>query len=151
MGTAATEPYRHTQPGTVIVRSLVAAMVLLTAMLVAAGFHPVALAVLVLLGLTAHLFRSLTVHVTDGLLTWWFGSGVFRNRVRLADVVEARTVKNRWYDGWGIHWTPRGWLYNVAGFDAVEIRLRSGRCIRIGTDEPDRLVDAVRHATGRHT
>jgi hypothetical protein len=36
-----------------------------------------------------------------------------------------------------------GWLYNVAGLDAVEIETTEGDVIRIGTDEPDRLANAL--------
>lgn len=34
-------------------------------------------------------------------------------------------------------------MYNVAGYDAVELELRSGRVFRIGTDEPDALLAAI--------
>ena len=37
-----------------------------------------------------------------------------------------------------------GWLFNVSGLQAVEIFLRSGKKYRIGTDEPERLVEAIR-------
>ena len=37
-----------------------------------------------------------------------------------------------------------GWLFNVSGVQAVEICLRSGRKYRMGTDEPERLADAIR-------
>ena len=35
--------------------------------------------------------------------------------------------------------TPHGWLYNVSGWEAVEITLPSGKRFRLGTDEPRRL------------
>ena len=34
---------------------------------------------------------------------------------------------------------PNGWMYNVWGFESVELELRSGRVFRIGTDEPTDL------------
>ena len=39
---------------------------------------------------------------------------------------------------------PWGWMYNVSGLDAVEIELKGGGRFRIGTDEPDELVRAIR-------
>jgi len=35
-------------------------------------------------------------------------------------------------------------LYDVAGTRAVEIRLRSGERFRFGTDEPEKLIAAIR-------
>jgi hypothetical protein len=35
-------------------------------------------------------------------------------------------------------------LFNVSGLDAVEVELVDGKRIRIGTDEPQALVAAIR-------
>lgn len=48
-------------------------------------------------------------------------------------------------EGWGIHFTPEGMLYNITGDKAVRIHLRSGKSLRIGTDEPVRLAEAIGH------
>jgi len=53
-------------------------------------------------------------------------------------------VKNPWYYGWGIRFTPHGWLYNVSGLHAVEIELKNGKKYRIGTDVPENLEKAIR-------
>jgi hypothetical protein len=37
-------------------------------------------------------------------------------------------------------------LYNVSGFDAVELRLKSGEIRRIGTDDPQGLAEALKSA-----
>jgi len=42
-----------------------------------------------------------------------------------------------------VHRTRRGWLYNVAGFDAVLVRLKDGKSFLVGTDEPRRLKAAL--------
>ena len=34
-------------------------------------------------------------------------------------------------------------IYNVSGFDAVEIQLKNGKIYRIGTDEPKKLEQAI--------
>lgn len=75
-----------------------------------------------------------------------FGSGVIRKRFRVEDIRTARSVRNPWYYGWGIRLTPQGWLFNVSGFDAVELELNSNRKFRIGTDEPHRLRAAIHTA-----
>lgn len=40
----------------------------------------------------------------------------------------------------------QGWLYNVEGLGATELRMRNGRRYRIGTDEPERLETAIKDA-----
>ena len=45
--------------------------------------------------------------------------------------------------GWGIHLTPRGGLYNVSGFRAVAVRLKGGKRFLLGTDEPERVCEAI--------
>jgi hypothetical protein len=68
--------------------------------------------------------------------------------VQLADIASCAVVQNPWWYGWGIRLTPQGWLYNVAGRSAVEIRLKSGKRFRIGTDEPQQLCQALQQALG---
>lgn len=95
------------------------------------------------LGLMMWIFGSLTVGVEGNELCWRFGPGVPRFRVPLAEITEARSVTTSWQDGWGIHGSRFGTLYNVAGFEAVALTLRSGRRFALGTDEPDRLLEAL--------
>ena len=92
------------------------------------------------------LFGSLTVTVAHGELRWRFGPGWIRFRVPLAEIRNARAIRTTWADGWGIHGTQFGTLYNVAGFAAVAMELRGGRRLALGTDEPDQLLGALRSA-----
>ncbi|GAI51787.1 unnamed protein product [marine sediment metagenome] len=72
-------------------------------------------------------------------------TGKFK-RFKLNEIESCQVVKNHWYYGWGIRLTPHGVLYNVSGFDAVEIKLRTGKKFRIGTDVPQELEEAIRQA-----
>jgi len=95
------------------------------------------------------LFGVLRVSVGDGQFVARFGwLGLFRRRIDLGEVRQARAVRNKWYYGWGIRLTPHGWLWNIQGLDAVELELNSGRKTRIGTDQPKELVRAVDRAIG---
>jgi hypothetical protein len=38
---------------------------------------------------------------------------------------------------------PKMWIYNVSGFDAVEIKMKDGKTYRIGTDEPEKLEQTI--------
>ena len=88
-------------------------------------------------------FSSLTAEVTEETLTWWFGRGIWRKSVPLAEIASAEPVINRWWWGWGIRYYGKGWLYNVSGLDAVEIVQKSGKHLRIGTDDPAGLAEAL--------
>ncbi len=139
--------YRHTQVGylTLIV-ILVAALGIVASL--PDDVRPVTLGVAGLMVIIAVLFSSLTVQVGDGELRFHFGPGFWRKRIALSDVTSATPTKNSWWEGWGIRFTPRGMLYNVSGTDAVEIERRSGIRFRIGTDEPEALVQAIQMAVG---
>jgi len=96
-----------------------------------------------LLLVIAWLFHSLTIEIAGGELSWAFGPGLIHKRVLLADIVFATPAKNG--PSWGIHWSPRsGWLYNVSGYDAILVTLRSGKKFMLGTDEPSALAEAIR-------
>lgn len=89
------------------------------------------------------IFGSMTVTVNDAAVTVQFGPGPIRKIIQLVDIESCRTVRNRWWWGWGIGRVPGGWLYNVSGFDAVELVMRDGRVFRIGTDEPQALAHFI--------
>lgn len=102
--------------------------------------------VVVLVG-SGVLFHSLTVRVDEKRLIWYFGPRFWQNELALEDIVRVERVRNSPLMGWGIRWWGEGWLYNVSGLDAVEIETIDGTVLRIGTDEPERLIDALTHAT----
>jgi hypothetical protein len=98
---------------------------------------------IVVLVLAMWLFGSLTIELAGGVLNWRLGPGLIRRSLSVNLIAEARAVRTRWIDGWGIHYTRLGWLYNVAGFDAVAITLKNGKQFALGTDEPERLLAAL--------
>jgi hypothetical protein len=89
-------------------------------------------------------FFSLTITVDDERLSWHFGPGLVRKSVLRADIVSAEPATTTWMDGWGVHLTGRGWLYNVAGHDAILVAMRGGKRFLLGTDEPIVLAQALR-------
>ena len=86
-------------------------------------------------------FVSLQVIIDKKYLQIKFGYGIYQKKFSLNDIVSVKTVRNHWYYGWGIRgwFWPKMWIYNVSGFDAVEIKLKNGKIYRIGTDEPKKL------------
>ena len=73
-----------------------------------------------------------------------FGIRLIRKWFKLNEIESCQIVKDPWYYGWGIRLTPRGWLFRVSGFNAVEIKFRKGKRFRIGTDVPQELEEAIR-------
>ena len=141
--------YRHTQFGTVIVLALILAAGFTVGMEVLTGVAPLAVIGVALMGVFLALFFSLTVEIDATHLTFRFGIGLIRQRIPLAEIVAVKPVRNTWLYGWGIHRTPHGWLYNVSGWEAVEITLATGKRFRLGTDEPQRLARMLQAVTKR--
>jgi hypothetical protein len=139
--------YQHTQVGPPMIAALVTMVVAAFVTMVAAPSPAGTLtAAIVLLGaLVMATFVSLTVEIQGGTLSCHFGPGFIKKRIPLADIESATAVKNPWFVGWGIRWYPgRCWVWNVSGLQAVELTMKNGRRFRIGTDEPDALVQAIR-------
>src|SRR6266540_5540721 len=107
------------------------------------------LAVAVVLLAVMVLFASLTVILSDDSIEARFGPGLIRKRFSLPDVEACKVVRNPWLLGWGIRWFPGCWVFNIAGFDAVELLMKDGRRYRIGTDEPRRLSELIQTRLAR--
>ena len=141
--------YRHTQVGWVILGVMAGVGVLVAPRLPGGGTGVPGGPLVVVLALVALLFSTLTVEVDAEAIRLRFGIGLVRKRIGLAEVRSWQAVRNPWYRGWGIRWIPGGVLWNVSGFDAVELVLADVRRVRIGTDEPAALVSAIDRATHR--
>lgn len=137
-------PYKHTQIGWLIIWLIIPVIALGILLMFLGEFAWVGVTVAALLSVCAVLFCTLTVEVNQEAVRFRFGPGPISRRFAMADIREARAVKNHWYYGWGIRLTPQGWLFNVSGLDAVELEMANGRKYRIGTDEPEELLAAIR-------
>jgi hypothetical protein len=138
--------YEHTQVGYFITIAIVAAMVAIGIIVVNTGVNWVATTVLGVLAVIAVLFHRLTVVINEEELVMQFGPGVIRKRFKLNEIESCQAVRIPWYYGWGIRLTPRGMVFRVSGFDAVQIRLITGKEYLIGTDVPQGLEEAIRQA-----
>ncbi len=141
--------YEHTQVGYLIIAAMAAVMVLIGIVLAKAGINWIAIGVLIIIAVALVLFSSLTVVIWEEQLEVRFGPGPIRKRFKLSEIESCKVVKNHWYYGWGIRLTPHGVLYNVSGFHAVEIKLRTGKKFRIGTDVSQELEVAIRQALSK--
>jgi len=137
--------YQHTQNGYVILIALIGISLLYAVILTQTGLNVLVLFVMVLIIFLLASFGTLQVIVDENFLRIKFGYGIFRTKFPLNEIASAKKVRNRWYYGWGIRvwFWPYMWIYNVSGFDAVEIIMKSDKRYRIGTDQPEELEHAI--------
>jgi len=141
--------YRHKQMGITVVAALGlgAGLCLLFGIAFNAPHARLTLFLLAaVLGICAIVFCSLTIELSDRFLSWYFGPGLIRKQVATTEIKDAIVTKSRLVHGWGVHFTSKGWLYNVSVFDAVQIKLKSGKTFLLGSDEPEQLGSALQRA-----
>ncbi len=87
--------------------------------------------------LLALCFRDLTVSDEGNELLIAFGPlSLFKRRLQYSEVEKVEQARSTIMDGWGIHMSPSGgWVWNLWGYDCVDVWYRQGRKIRIGTDD----------------
>lgn len=149
--------YKHTQIGYLMILVTVGVLILFFWVRMTSAAEPPSInsgnnlavtATMVLIVLILVSFASLRVTIDHTHLAIKFGYGIYQKKFLLDDIQSAEVVKNKWYYGWGIRFWfwPRMCIYNISGFDAVEIHLKNGKIYRIGTDEPKVLEQAILQA-----
>lgn len=150
-------PYKHTQIGYLMLSVTFVVLVVFAWAQITARMEPpsydsgtnfavTALMALILFVLAS--FSTLTIAVDKQFLSICFGWGIFRKKFLVNEIASVARVKNRWYYGWGIRvcFWPKMWIFNISGFDAIEIVLKNNTIYRIGTDEPEKLEAAINEA-----
>lgn len=87
-------------------------------------------------------FRHLEVaDEGDALLVSFGPLPLFRRRVQYDNIESVSRARSTFLDGWGIHMSPSGgWVWNLWGYDCVDIRMKRGPKLRLGTDDLEALV-----------
>jgi hypothetical protein len=139
--------YRHTQIGYVTVSAFAFAL-----LITYFSFHAeegalgwMGLAFIAGFVVGGVLFSTLTVKVGKEELCFYFGPGFWTRRIPLRDITSVQSVRNSVWHGWGIRYTPHGWLYNVSGLRAIEVTTED-EVLRVGTDKPDELKQPLEDA-----
>ena len=138
--------YRHTQIGYIILALLGIGTAILLTLTLTIGLTAVGVGVCAALLLVFFLFGTLTVEVSAEEFSFRFGVGLIRKRLATSDIRRCVVSSFPWYYGWGIRYTPRGWLYCVSGLTAVTLELNNGKTIQVGTDDAEDLCSAVTSA-----
>ena len=140
--------YEHSQPAGLIVLVPVIAGIIVTAYLGFLLSNIASLSTCGILVVVLFLFHKLTVSIDGMFIHVRFGPGIVGMKFRLDHIESCEVVRNPWYAGWGLRVLPRGYLLNIAGLDAVELRMKTGQTHRIGTDEPRVLCQAIETMIG---
>ena len=140
--------YNHTQVGRLMVTILFIIAVYFGFILKTVESDRSIITVLILVSFILLSFVSLNVTIDEKHLRLKFGYGIFRKHFALSEIISVKSVKNHWYYGWGIRawFWPYMRIFNVSGFDAVEIRMKDSKIYRIGTDESQKLELAITEA-----
>lgn len=142
-------PYREFQFGWVLVVTAVIILALSSYVFIFnVGTKPMELwsflLVTGMMGLATALMYGMSTEVGNGIIRVSFGIGLINRSINLNDVKEVAIVRNPWYYGWGVRLIPNGWLYNITGSDAVEVKLNnSNRIVRIGSRNSKHLADEI--------
>lgn len=137
--------YRHSQASPPAVW-LVACCWWIPVALLSAGHDPEAapyvLGILVAATVVYVSFLRLTVIVTHAEIRLAYTFGWPRRRIDRGRVVSAVPHRIPWWHGWGIRRTPKGWMWNAWGRNAVLLTL-TDREFLIGTDDAGGLAAAL--------
>jgi len=141
--------YKHTQIGYLIVVVILITCLFFSFILAQTKFNPVTFVIMLLTIFLLVSFVALRVVIDENYLSIKFSYGIYKKHLLLSDIIQAKAVKNRWYHGWGIRvrFWPFMCIYNVSGFDAVEVKMKNGKTYRIGTDEPKKLESMLKQLT----
>jgi hypothetical protein len=138
--------YDHTQTGWLMVNIMGLSIFIITlAYLNRWGSQPIPgwgfMVMVALFVLVTSLFYKLRIRIDNEAIHIIYGIGLIHIRIRPERVDRVRVVRNPWYYGLGIRFTPRGMLYNIQGRDAVEIEYFRGisRRVCIGSDDSRNL------------
>jgi hypothetical protein len=89
-------------------------------------------------------FYKIDIEIDKVHIAFKMGIGIFGKSYNISEIESCNPVKNSFFYGWGIHKIPNGWIYNVSGFDSIELSFKNTcKKIRIGTNKPDEITDYI--------
>ena len=80
------------------------------------------------------LFFQMKTSVDSNTIQISYGIGLIKKTIRINEIESVIIVRNKWYYGIGIRMLKNGWLYNIQGLNAIELKMKNSKSIvRIGT------------------
>jgi hypothetical protein len=100
--------------------------------------------VFIVIAICLLIFYKLTIYIDDDYLSFKLGIGFIYKKYQIADIKSCRPVRNNPLFGIGIRIFPGGWLYNVTGFNAIELTFKNTKNkVRIGKNKPDEIAKLI--------
>lgn len=79
-------------------------------------------------------------------MSWFFGPDILRKRLLLEEQDVCKKIRNPLWMDFGIHANGTGWIFKGSGPLGLEITLKSGAYIRLGSDQPNYLAQTIEDA-----
>jgi len=134
---------RATQTGGLVLYALIAAIVFIVIMHFTNRENSSLLPVLVVLPIlivTLLFFYRIVIEADEKEIRFSMGIGWLTKSYPMANIDSCTVVRNKWWYGWGIRYFPGGILYNVTGFQAIELKFKDRKSVvRLGTSRPEEL------------
>jgi hypothetical protein len=94
-------------------------------------------------------FYRLTITVDNTHISFKLGIGLVSKSYKIEDLSSCTSVTNSAIYGIGIRMLPSGWLFNVSGLKAIELRFKhKTSVVRIGTNNPDEISQLIQSLIG---
>jgi len=89
-------------------------------------------------------FYKIVIEVGENQISFKLGIGLLKRTYQINDLTSCTPVRCSLMSGFGIRRIANGWLYNISGLDAIELRFEDKRnIIRIGTNKSDEIASLV--------
>ena len=86
------------------------------------------------------LFFQMKTSIDNEQIQISFGIGLIKKTIAIQNIEQIEVVRNKWIDGLGIRKIKNGWLYNIQGLNAIELKMKNSKSIiRIGTVDGKKL------------
>ncbi len=86
------------------------------------------------------LFFQMRTSVDNEKIRISYGIGLIKKTIDIHNIERVEIVRNKWYYGLGIRIIKNGWLYNIHGLNAIELKMKNSKSIiRIGTVDNKKL------------
>ena len=138
--------YKHTQIGYFFLTVYGAVLLIIISLFIFTDYSLLAMIGLIIMLIALGIFASMTVKISAQKMKIQLGLGAIRKEFPIKDIKTYRVVTHPWYYGWGIRYTPRGWIFRVSGNSGIELQMKSGKLYQVGTDEPQKLTGAINQA-----
>jgi hypothetical protein len=87
---------------------------------------------------------KIVIEIDEHQISFKFGIGLFKRTYQMIDLTSCSSIRCSLLNGFGIRRIANGWLYNMSGLDAIELRFNDKKSIiQIGTKNSEEIAIIV--------